>query len=117
MYICSTRTHVAHIMQREDTCIALFFSPSQKEAHNVPFFLFFLSSKYSSTYSSTSIERDAQNAHVSCPPFLIFLIFFIFFPFLFPHIQVRLGTLEQKEAQNEYVYRPFLSNSKTKDLL
>jgi len=31
--------------------------------------------------------------------------------------QVKLGTVEQKEAQNEYVYRPYLSNSKTKNLL
>jgi len=31
--------------------------------------------------------------------------------------QVKLGTLEQTEAQNEYVYRPYLSNSKTKNLL
>ncbi|EKX52355.1 hypothetical protein GUITHDRAFT_159282 [Guillardia theta CCMP2712] len=31
--------------------------------------------------------------------------------------QIRLGTLEQTEAQNEYVYRPYLSNSKTKNLL
>jgi len=31
--------------------------------------------------------------------------------------QVKLGTIEQKEAQNEYVYRPYLSNSKTKNLL
>lgn len=31
--------------------------------------------------------------------------------------QVKLGTLEMSEAQNEYVYRPFMSNSKTKALL
>jgi len=31
--------------------------------------------------------------------------------------QIKLGTIEQTEAQNEYVYRPYLSNSKTKNLL
>jgi len=31
--------------------------------------------------------------------------------------QVKLGTLEMAEAQNEYVYRPYMSNSKTKALL
>jgi hypothetical protein len=38
-------------------------------------------------------------------------------PLIFVRLQVKLGTLEQTEAQNEYVYRPYLSNSKTKNLL
>ena len=36
---------------------------------------------------------------------------------MYVSMQVKLGTVEQKEAQNEYVYRPYLSNSKTKNLL
>ena len=38
-------------------------------------------------------------------------------PLILLRLQVKLGTLEQTEAQNEYVYRPYLSNSKTKNLL